>query len=168
MWWRTLFDLFTPQSDTRAALEKPLASSRGCHGKPAAPFLLCECSDAISMCVSGRLFATYIMVNGGIIAGREREVMSWGSAEENTVKWMCSPGEMTSHPTPHPPVSPSLHGSQTKCFPLNCAISPCSGPYIIVSVSPLARLLSPASLSPAGALHQIVAETRTSPHFILV
>lgn len=50
-----------------------------------------------------RLFATYIMVNGGIIAGREREVMSWGRAEENTVKWMCSPGEMTSPPLLLPP-----------------------------------------------------------------
>lgn len=92
-----------------------------------------------------RLFATYIMVNGGIIAGREREVMSWGRAEENTVKWMCSRGEMTSPPLPLPP---SLHGSQTKCFPLNCAISPCPRPYIIVSASRLTRSRQPLFPSP--------------------
>lgn len=75
-------------------------------------FLWCECTDTLSMCATdGFVPYIYITVNGGIITSRGREVMSRGRVEENTVKWMCSGGEMTS-----PPLSPSL-SHLDKMFP---------------------------------------------------
>lgn len=114
-----------------------------------------------------RLFATYIIANGGIIAWRGSGVMSRGTVEENTVKWMCSGGEMTSPlPLSPPSLPPSL--TQTKCFLLNRAISLSLSLYHCLKTT---HPHSPAALlsqSPCLIAFPLNHRNTAFPHFILV
>lgn len=107
------------------------------------------------VCASeGFFLATYIMANGGIIAGRERggDVLREGRGKHCEMDVLARRNDLATSP-PHPTLFlRSLHGSQTKCFPLNCAISPCPRPYIIVSVRPDSLALSRRPLFPSPEL----------------
>lgn len=135
---------------------KSLASSNGHHGKLAVFVVWVH-----RYVCKWRLFATYIMANGGIIAWRGREVMSRGRVEENTVKWMCSGGEMTSPPLSLSPSLSTTHTHNVCSLFMSPALHHC--PSKPLTLSSLSSLPVPCLIA-----FPLDHYNTAYPHFILV
>lgn len=136
-----------------SSIWKSLAS-HGHHGKLAVSFVV----RAHRYVCEWRMSALYIMANGGIIAWRGREVMSRGTVEENTVKWMYSGGDMTSPPLSH---THKMFPSQL-CNPFSSlALHHCTSKPLTLS--------GPYSLPVPCLIAFSINHCNTAfPHFILV